>query len=81
VEDLKNISEQTLISGLKYGQALAAWNCGFEGARGGMYRVSESTFKKDIQQILNEGLLKKATRKMQPTSEIWDGVRCLCINY
>jgi fructokinase len=37
VEDLKNISEQTLISGLKYGQALAAWNCGFEGARGGRY--------------------------------------------
>jgi sugar/nucleoside kinase (ribokinase family) len=26
---------------LRFGQALAAWNCGFEGARGGMYGVEE----------------------------------------
>lgn len=33
---------------LRYGQALAAWNCGFEGARGGMYAVNASTFKAQI---------------------------------
>ena len=33
---------------LRYGQALAAWNCGFEGARGGMYAVSRLAFKNQI---------------------------------
>lgn len=28
-----------LATALRYGQTLAAWNCGFEGARGGMYMV------------------------------------------
>lgn len=30
-------SLDTVTSALHYGQTLAAWNCGFEGARGGMY--------------------------------------------
>lgn len=80
-EDLNNISEETVISGLKYGQALAAWNCGFEGARGGMYRVSEDTFKKDIQQILKSGLLKKKNRKKILESEILDSESCLCCGH
>ena len=38
---------------LQYGQALAAWNCGFEGARGGMYAVSRQAFQKQITGLLN----------------------------
>ncbi|MDE0457985.1 MAG: PfkB family carbohydrate kinase [Chromatiales bacterium] len=38
---------------LRYGQALAAWNCGFEGARGGMYAVSGEMFKRQIAGLLN----------------------------
>ena len=38
---------------LRYGQVLAAWNCGFEGARGGMYAVSRRAFKKQITSLLN----------------------------
>ncbi|WP_448256087.1 PfkB family carbohydrate kinase [Microbacterium aurum] len=30
-------SVEEVADGLRYGQTLAAWNCGFEGARGGMY--------------------------------------------
>ncbi len=33
---------------LRYGQVLAAWNCGFEGARGGMYSVSREAFNKQV---------------------------------
>lgn len=33
---------------LLYGQALAAWNCAFEGARGGMYRVDRETWQRDV---------------------------------
>lgn len=39
-------------SALRYGQALAAWNCGFEGARGGMYAVSRTAFKRQISKLL-----------------------------
>lgn len=38
---------------LTYGQALAAWNCGFEGARGGMYSMSLNEFEQEITDILN----------------------------
>lgn len=33
---------------LRYGQTLAAWNCGFEGARGGMYAVGRKAFVSQI---------------------------------
>ena len=38
---------------LRYGQALAAWNCGFEGARGGMYSVSREAFDGQITSLRN----------------------------
>lgn len=37
---------------LRYGQASAAWNCGFEGARGGMYAIDRMTFDKMIDGLL-----------------------------
>ena len=36
---------------LRYGQTLAAWTCGFEGARGGMYAVARRTFEEQIEVI------------------------------
>ena len=38
---------------LRYGQALAAWNCGFEGSRGGMYAVPRQAFKRQITSLIN----------------------------
>ncbi|PSH61081.1 PfkB family carbohydrate kinase [Phyllobacterium sophorae] len=38
---------------LRFGQALAAWNCGFEGARGGMYLVNRTDFDRQIKSILD----------------------------
>ena len=38
---------------LRYGQTLAAWNCGFEGARGGMYSVSREAFGDQIASLRN----------------------------
>lgn len=37
---------------LRFGQALAAWNCGFEGARGGMYNVDKKQFESGVRQIM-----------------------------
>jgi fructokinase len=49
---LKKTSPEKLREGIRYGQALAAWNCGFTGARGGMYEVDESTFREQVARIL-----------------------------
>jgi fructokinase len=44
-----------LQSAISFGQALAAWNCGFRGARGGMYSVSTEEFRQDLRQIMDKG--------------------------
>lgn len=38
---------------LQYGQTLAAWNCGFEGARGGMYVEKRQNLDKYIKALLS----------------------------
>jgi hypothetical protein len=37
---------------LRFGQTLAAWNCGFEGARGGMYAVTRETFERNVEDLI-----------------------------
>ena len=50
-----------LKAALDYGQLLAAWNCSFEGARGGMYEVkNKHKFDKQIEALML-GVLKKPT--------------------
>ncbi len=44
IEGLRRGGAQGLRNALRHGQTLAAWNCGFEGARGGMYAVSKEAF-------------------------------------
>ncbi len=48
---------------LRYGQTLSAWNCCFEGARGGMYTVTPGEFEIQIQELLSgqlEGISEDA---------------------
>jgi fructokinase len=51
----KQIGHSKVQSAISFGQALAAWNCAFLGARGGMYSVSRDDFQQTIRQILDEG--------------------------
>ncbi len=39
----------------RFGQALSAWNCGFEGARGGMYQRTRREFGKEVSAIVANG--------------------------
>lgn len=61
---------------LDYGQALAAWNCRFEGARGGMYRSPRTQFESDVRSIIRgttsvEGVsLTAATRSADSVAEL-----------
>ena len=52
-EGLRRAGALGIRAALRYGQALAAWNCGFEGARGGMYAVSRRAFKSRITGLLS----------------------------
>jgi len=49
------VGEEKLETAISFGQALAAWNCGFRGARGGMYSVSKEEFRSKLQEILDQG--------------------------
>lgn len=46
------ITPKQLNDALCFGQALAAWNCGYEGARGGMYSTDKRALQKQIQMII-----------------------------
>jgi sugar/nucleoside kinase (ribokinase family) len=68
------VSEKVIIRALRYGQALSALNCGFEGARGAMYGLNKACFKKEVQFILDreeagapavDSLSSEVTRKAQ----------------
>jgi fructokinase len=52
LKQLKGISSKALHNALTYGQALAAWNCQFEGARGGMYSEKKEDFTASVKKIL-----------------------------
>jgi len=48
----RRASEPQVQKALRLGQAMAAWTCAFEGARGGMYYVSRKKFWNQIESIL-----------------------------
>lgn len=52
ITGFSNASDKQVDDAIKYGQALAAWNCQFEGARGGMYAVSRQQFRKQVEEIV-----------------------------
>jgi fructokinase len=52
VKGLRKTSSKSLLGAIRFGQAAAAWNCAFEGARGGMYRFDERTFQVHVKAIL-----------------------------
>lgn len=53
---------------LRFGQALAAWNCGFEGARGGMYEVEQERFLLEVTRILSQVVPNKRLTENQPNA-------------
>ncbi len=52
--DLSRLRPSDLESAIRYGQALSAWCCGFEGPRGGMYATSQQQFQSMISHIITQ---------------------------
>ncbi|MCI0465055.1 MAG: carbohydrate kinase family protein [Gemmataceae bacterium] len=49
------VGRDELAEAFRFGQALSAWNCGFEGARGGMYRLTRQEFSEEVRAIYASG--------------------------
>ena len=47
-----SLDESAIIQGLRYGQALAAVNCQYQGARGPMYHMTRKNFSEQVASIL-----------------------------
>lgn len=62
---------------LRYGQALAAWTCGFEGPRGGMYTVQKAQFERDIAALLGDSASADTGGRSRQTS-VLNGMAWLC---
>jgi fructokinase len=45
-------TERQVTDAVVFAQAVAAWNCGFEGARGGMYETRVADFQRSVDDIL-----------------------------
>jgi fructokinase len=54
---------------LRFGQALATWNCSYEGARGGMYAVDKRMFRRQVQGIMSRNGSKVLKREI-PTPSV-----------
>lgn len=53
-EGLREAGARGVRNALRRGQALAAWNCGFEGARGGMYLSAAESFRTRTAGVLTD---------------------------
>ena len=51
-DGLRGAGARGVRAALRQGQALAAWNCGFKGARGGMYAAAPESFRTRIAGVL-----------------------------
>jgi len=65
------LSRSDIQEAIRYGQALGAWTCGFEGARGGMYSVGKKSFHSQVKHILEgeDGSHGKLVRMKRPNAE------------
>jgi sugar/nucleoside kinase (ribokinase family) len=73
----EKVSTEQLEAGLRYGQALAAWACGFAGPRGGMYETSRAALQKIVQNIL-AGVAPEAPRHPS-SSRANEAARFVCL--
>jgi len=53
VEGLRSATNEDIRRAIRLGQAMAAWNCKFEGARGGMYECEKKAFRSEIRALLD----------------------------
>ncbi|MBV8314362.1 MAG: hypothetical protein JOZ53_05450 [Planctomycetaceae bacterium] len=53
LDGFRRATRERLQSAIRLGQALASWNCAFEGARGGMYRAGKAHLQQFLRHLLD----------------------------
>jgi sugar/nucleoside kinase (ribokinase family) len=76
IQALESADDAAVRHALRYGQALAAWTCGFEGSRGGMYEAEKSQFEQDIAALFGESPSSTGSRGRKAPA--LNGVAWLC---
>lgn len=77
VAALETATDAVVRNATRYGQALAAWACGFEGARGGMYEADKAQFEREVAVLLGESSNAKFSRKGRQVT-VEGEAACLC---
>lgn len=62
---LETATDASLRDAVRYGQALGAWTCGFEGARGGMYEVEKDRFNEQVAVLLGARSKRESGTSLQ----------------
>jgi len=74
---LEAATDASVREAVRYGQALGAWTCQFEGARGGMYAVEKDQFDEQVAALLGARADRKSDiGPRQVVAE--NAVLCLC---
>ncbi|MFI5457393.1 MAG: carbohydrate kinase family protein [Isosphaerales bacterium] len=71
------VNDAGLREAIRYGQALAAWTCAFEGARGGMYSVEKEVVDQHVERILR-GADRQVTSLTPELESMSDAYDCVC---
>ena len=74
---LARTSKSELQAALENAQALAAWNCRFEGARGGMYHYTRDQLFAAVKKIVR-GAPSASSVDVDDVAEIWEDLADLC---
>ena len=70
VAGLLRADRSQVLEALAFGQALGAWNCGFEGARGGMETVDREELLSIIAQVIEANGVSSPVRETAPASTL-----------
>ncbi len=76
---LGELDSRSVQSALAFGQALAAWNCAFEGARGGMYQQTHAPVCSDVLEVLSAHGFKRQAGRSQVQRRRIAGICDRCV--
>jgi fructokinase len=68
---LRRASGAAVVDAISAGQAWAAWNCSYDGARGGMYEIGHIAAEAQVRQIMDSGEVATALDKHVAPSQQW----------
>ena len=75
-QGFSDTAEDDVIEALQFGQALAAFKCGYEGARGVMYTISRKKLEREVERIRTYE--QPLTTRESPETESSEVLRHIC---